>query len=220
MINLDNSWLKYLENEFEKDYMKNIKLFLENEIKNGKIIYPNPKNIFNSLNTTKFDDVEVVILWQDPYHWENQAHWLSFSVQDWVKMPPSLKNIYKEIEEDLWKKQPNSWDLTRWANSWVLLLNAILTVEKWNPASHSNIWWQNFTDEIIKIISKEKSWVVFLLWWSFAQSKENLIDKSKHFILKAPHPSPFSVYRWFYWCKHFSKTNEILKNLWKKEIDW
>lgn len=221
MVNLHSSWLQYLKLEFEKDYMKSIKFFLESEIKSGKIIYPNPKNIFNALNTTSFDDVKVVILWQDPYHWPNQAHWLSFSVLEWVNPPPSLKNIFKEIENDLWRKSLIVWwDLTNWAKQWVLLLNAILTVEAWNPASHSKIWWEIFTDEIIKLISEKKENIVFILWWAFAQSKENLIDKNKHFILKSAHPSPFSSHRWFFWCRHFSKTNEFLKKIWKEEIDW
>lgn len=225
MINLDKSWLKYLWEEFDKPYMKKIKDFLESEIKTWKTIYPHPKNIFNALNTTHFNNLKVVIIGQDPYHGPNQAHGLSFSVQEWVKTPPSLQNIYKEILSDTWKESAiisnwQSWDLTSWAKQWALLLNAILTVEAWKPASHSQIGWANFTDEIIKTISAEKSWIVFLLWWAFAQSKKNLIDTSKHFILEAPHPSPFSFHRWFFWCKHFTKTNEILKKQWKKEINW
>lgn len=220
MLKLDNSWSKYLWEELKKPYMKDIKAFLEKEIKAGKIIYPNLKNIFNALNTTSFDDVNVVIIGQDPYHGHNQAHGLSFSVQDWIKFPPSLRNIFKEVNSDIWSEIPESWNLTKWAREWVLLLNAILTVEAANPASHSKIWWQNFTDEVIKVISKEKNGVIFLLWWSFAQNKKKLIDSSKHYILEAPHPSPFSAHRWFFGCKHFSKTNEILKVEWKKEINW
>ncbi len=220
-IKLPNSWLKYLKWEFKKPYFKEIKTFLEKEIKNWKTIYPHPKNIFNALNTTSFDDVKVVILGQDPYHWVNQAHWLSFSVPNWVTPPPSLKNIYKEIENDLKiKKDFTNWNLTSWAKEGVLLLNAILTVEAKKPASHSKIWWQNFTDKIIKTISKEKKWVIFLLWWNFAKQKELLIDSDKHYILKAPHPSPFSAYSWFFWCKHFSKTNKILEKNWKQKINW
>lgn len=220
MINLDPSWLKYLKEEFEKPYFIKIRNFLESEIKDWKVIYPNPKNIFNSLNTTNFKKLKVVIIWQDPYHWVWQAHGLSFSVPDWINSPPSLKNIFKEIKNDIWKEIPDSWNLTKWAKQGVLLLNAILTVEKSKPASHSKIWWQNFTDEVIKTISREKEWIVFLLWWTFAQNKKNLIDSSEHHILETSHPSPFSAHRWFLWSKHFSKTNEILKSEWKKEIDW
>jgi len=220
MLELTNSWSKYLNSELEKPYMKNIRSFLEGEIKAWKTIYPDSQNIFNALNTTSIDDVKVVILWQDPYHWVNQAHWLSFSVQEWVKSPPSLKNIFKEIKEDIWTPIPESWDLSKWANQGVLLLNSILSVEVSKPASHSKIWWQDFTDEIIKTISKERNGVIFLLWWAYAQNKRELIDSSKHYILEAPHPSPFSAYKWFFWCKHFSKTNEILKKEWKKEIIW
>ncbi len=220
MINLDNSWLKYLKWEFEKPYMKNIRSFLEAEIKSWKTIYPNPKDIFNALNTTKFDEVKVVIIWQDPYHWPNQAHWLSFSVKEPVKSPPSLKNIFKEINRDIWTEIPDSGELTRWAKQWVLLLNAILTVEWWKPASHSKIWWQSFTDEIIKVISKEKKWVIFLLWWAFAIWKKSLIDTSKHYILETTHPSPFSAHKWFIWSWHFSEVNRLLIKDWKKEITW
>ncbi len=220
-IKLNNSWLEYLKLECEKTYFKEIKSFLKKEIKSWKTIYPHPKNIFNALNTTSFNDIKVVILGQDPYHQPNQAHWLSFSVQELVKLPPSLKNIYKEIESDLKiKKNFNNWNLSSWAKSGVLLLNAILTVEASKPASHSKIWWNRFTDKIIKIISKEKTWVVFLLWWNFAKQKEDLIDNKKHYILKSPHPSPFSAYSWFFWSKHFSKTNKILEKDWKEKINW
>lgn len=221
MIKLNDSWSPYLQDEFKKDYFKFILNFLKKEITGQKIIYPHPNNIFNALNTTSFNNLKVVILGQDPYHWEGQAHGLSFSVQDWIKTPPSLKNIYKEIESDTWiKKDFTTGNLISWAKEWVLLLNAILTVEGSKPASHSKIWWQNFTDKVIKTISEEKEWVVFLLWWNFARQKKSLINDSKHYILEAPHPSPFSAYTGFYWCKHFSKTNEILKKIWKKEINW
>ncbi len=220
-IKLENSWLKYLRWEFDKDYMKQIKSFLKQEIEKAKVIYPRPENIFNALNKTKFDEVKVVIIWQDPYHWKNQAHGLSFSVQDWVKPPPSLQNIYKEIETSLEiKKDFTNWNLTKWTKQWVLLLNAILTVEASKPASHSNIWWENFTDKIIETISKEKTWVIFLLWWAFASKKKILIDEKKHHIIETTHPSPFSAHRWFLGSKCFKKTNEILKSQWEKEINW
>ncbi|MDD3646021.1 MAG: uracil-DNA glycosylase [Candidatus Gracilibacteria bacterium] len=220
MIELHPSWLKYLSGEFEKAYMNDIKAFLETEIATGKTIYPHPKNIFNALNTTHFDDVEVVIIGQDPYHGPGQAHGLSFSVQDGVRFPPSLKNIFKEVQADTGASIPETGNLTRWANQGVLLLNAVLTVEASTPTSHGNIGWQTFTDEIIKVISKEKTQVVFLLWGAYAQSKKELIDTSKHFVLEAPHPSPFSAHRGFLGCKHFSKTNEILRKQNRKEIEW
>ena len=219
-IKLEASWLQILKWEFEKEYMKNIKNFLLKEIQNKKIIYPNPKNFFKAFEKTPFDKVKVVILGQDPYHWPNQAQGFCFSVSDWQKLPPSLKNIYKEIETSLNIKMWDSGDLTKWSEQWILLLNSILTVEWWKPASHSKIWWENFTDEVIKQISEKKENVVFLLWWAFAQSKENLIDKKKHFILKTTHPSPFSAHRGFLWSNCFVETNKILKKIWEKEIDW
>ena len=219
-IKLEASWLQILKWEFEKEYMKNIKNFLLKEIQNKKIIYPNPKNFFKAFEKTPFDKVKVVILGQDPYHWPNHAQGFCFSVSDWQKLPPSLKNIYKEIETSLNIKMWDSGDLTKWSEQWILLLNSILTVEWWKPASHSKIWWENFTDEVIKQISEKKENVVFLLWWAFAQSKENLIDKKKHFILKTTHPSPFSAHRGFLWSNCFIETNKILKKIWEKEIDW
>ena len=219
-INIEASWLEILKDEFEKDYMKDIKSFLVKQIEAGKTIYPNPKNIFKAFDKTPFDKVKVVILWQDPYHWPNQAQGFCFSVSDWQKLPPSLKNIYKEIETSLNIKMWDSGDLTKWSEQWILLLNSILTVEWWKPASHSKIWWENFTDEVIKQISEKKENVVFLLWWAFAQSKENLIDKKKHFVLKTTHPSPFSAHRGFLWSNCFVETNKILKKIWEKEIDW
>jgi len=226
-IKLDSSWLEFLEEEFQKDYMQKIKNFLEQEIKSGKTIYPHPKNIFAALNYTPLNKVKVVIIWQDPYHWENQAHWLSFSVPNSQnKLPPSLKNIFKEIEYDLGRPSealvnPDSeWRLVSWAREWVLLLNAILTVEASKAASHSKIGWQEFTDKIIKIISDNLKWVVFILWWNYAKSKKVLIDTKKHYIIEWVHPSPLSASRWFFGSKPFSKANEFLKKDWKKEINW
>ena len=228
-INLHPSWLQYLEKEFSKPYMQEIKSFLEKEIKAWKTIYPHSKNIFAALNYTPLEKVKVVIIWQDPYHWENQAHGLSFSVPNsQTKLPPSLKNIFKEIESDLGNSPSppkervgvRSWNLENWARQWILLLNAILTVEKEKPASHSKIWWQNFTDEVIRIISQKLDWVVFILWGNFAKSKKILIDTNKHFIIEWVHPSPLSASRWFFGSKPFSKTNEILRKLGKEEIKW
>lgn len=219
-INMESSWKTVLEQEFSKPYFLQIKEFLLQEKNNWNIIYPQWKDIFNAFNQTPFNQVRVVILGQDPYHWEWEAHWLCFSVQDWVRQPPSLKNIFKEIESDLWISKPQSWNLTKRAEQWVLLLNAVLTVRKDTPASHKDIWRHTFTDEVIKKLSEKKSWLIFLLRWAFAQSKEPLIDTSKHIVLKAAHPSPFSVHRWFFWSKHFSKVNEILKNRLEEEINW
>lgn len=219
-INIESSWLEILKDEFEKDYMKEIKSFLVKEIENWKTIYPHPKNIFKAFDKTPFDKVKVVILGQDPYHWPNQAQGFCFSVEKWQKLPPSLKNIYKELETSLWISPSNSWDLTAWTEKWVFLLNAILTVEAGKPASHSQIGWEKFTDSVIKTISDKKENIVFLLWGAFAQSKEYLIDKNKHFILKTSHPSPFSANRWFLWSNCFKETNEILEKIWKKPINW
>lgn len=219
-INIEASWLEILKDEFEKDYMKEIKSFLVQQIEAGKTIYPNPKNIFKAFDKTPFDKVKVVILGQDPYHWPNQAQGFCFSVEKWQKLPPSLKNIYKELETSLWISPSNSWDLTAWTEKWVFLLNAILTVEAGKPASHSQIGWEKFTDSVIKTISDKKENIVFLLWGAFAQSKEYLIDKNKHFILKTSHPSPFSANRWFLWSNCFKETNEILEKIWKEKIDW
>ena len=216
---LNNSWQKILKKEFKKPYFLEIENFLKKEKENWKIIFPLNSLIFNVFNLINFEDLKIVIIWQDPYHWDNQAHWLCFSVQNWIKIPPSLKNIFKELNTDLWIKISNSWNLEKWAKQWVFLLNSILTVEKWKPASHSKIGWENFTNSVIKKISDEKDWVIFLLWGNFAKSKKVLIDEKKHFILESAHPSPFSVKK-FYWWKHFSKTNKILKENWKKEINW
>jgi len=220
-LKLNNDWKEILKDELDKNYFKKIISFLKQEINNWKILYPESDNIFNALNKTSLKNTKVVILWQDPYHWVNQAHWLCFSVQDWIIPPPSLKNIYKEINNDLWiELNTKKWNLEEWTKQWVLLLNAILTVEWWKPASHSKIWWEMFTDTIIKTISDKKTWAIFLLWWAFAQSKKHLINTDKHYVLEASHPSPFSSYRWFFWSKHFSKTNDILRKLGKKEINW
>lgn len=216
----DSSWEKILETEFQKDYFWLIEWFLEAEKWLWKKIFPNEENIFNAFNYTTFDNLKVVILWQDPYHWENQAHWLSFSVQKWVKIPPSLKNIYKELHNEYWYEIPEHGNLESWAQQWVLLLNSILTVEESQPASHAKIWWEKFSDNVISHISQEKQGIIFLLWWAFAQSKKTLIDTTKHIILETSHPSPFSAHRGFLWSQCFKKTNEILETYNKKPIDW
>ena len=212
---IEDSWLKELKSEFKKTYYKNIIQKIENDIKSWICIYPENKNIFKAFDKTPFEKVKVVIIGQDPYHGEWQAQGFCFSVPEWIKLPPSLKNIYKE----LWINT-NNWDLTAWTEQWVFLLNAILTVQAWNPASHAKIWWEKFTDTVIKTISDNKEWIVFLLWWTFAQSKKALIDQNKHFVLETSHPSPFSAHRWFLWSNCFKETNEIFKENWKKEINW
>lgn len=218
--NYHSSWDNILEPNFQSNYFPLIEWFLEAEKWLWKTIYPPEKDIFNAFSLTKYDDLKVVILWQDPYHWAWQAHWLSFSVQKWIKTPPSLRNIYKEIESEFGYQEPNHGDLSSWAEQGVLLLNSILTVEAGNPASHSKIWWEKFTDSVIEQISLQNEWIVFLLWWSFAQAKKALINTEKHVILESSHPSPFSAHRWFLWSQCFQKTNEILERQWKAPINW
>jgi uracil-DNA glycosylase len=217
-INITENWKMVLKDEFEKTYFQEIISFLDHQKKLGKTIFPEESLIFNAFNQTSFEDIHVVILGQDPYHAVNQAHGLSFSVPDGIKLPPSLKNIFKELESDIGKEIPKSGNLIHWAKQGVLLLNASLTVEENKPMSHSKIGWNLFTDAVIKKISQEKTNVIFILWGKFAQEKEKLIDPEKHFILKAAHPSPLSAYNGFWGCRHFSKTNELLKSIKKEEI--
>jgi uracil-DNA glycosylase len=217
-INITENWKMVLKDEFEKTYFQEIISFLDHQKKLGKTIFPEETLIFNAFNQTSFEDIHVVILGQDPYHAVNQAHGLSFSVPDGIKIPPSLKNIFKELGSDIGKEIPKSGNLIHWAKQGVLLLNASLTVEENKPMSHSKIGWNLFTDAVIKKISQEKTNVIFILWGKFAQEKEKLIDPEKHFILKAAHPSPLSAYNGFWGCKHFSKTNELLKSIKKEEI--
>jgi uracil-DNA glycosylase len=217
-INITENWKMVLKDEFEKTYFQKIISFLDHQKKLGTTIFPEESLIFNAFNQTSFEDIHVVILGQDPYHGSNQAHGLSFSVPDGIKIPPSLKNIFKELGSDIGKEIPKSGNLIHWAMQGVLLLNASLTVEENKPMSHSKIGWNLFTDAVIKKISQEKTNVIFILWGKFAQEKEKLIDPEKHFILKAAHPSPLSAYNGFWGCKHFSKTNELLKSIKKEEI--
>jgi uracil-DNA glycosylase len=186
----------------------------------GKTIYPPGSLIFNAFNSTPFDKVKVVILGQDPYHGDGQAHGLCFSVQYGVKPPPSLVNIYKELKSDVGFEIPAHGNLQKWTEQGVFLLNAMLTVEANQPASHQKKGWEEFTNAVIQKLSKERSGLIFMLWGNFAQQKAVLIDETKHTILKAAHPSPFSAYNGFFGCKHFSKTNEILKAKGEEEIDW
>ncbi|MDP5039156.1 MAG: uracil-DNA glycosylase, partial [Candidatus Gracilibacteria bacterium] len=217
---IDNKWEKIINKEFGKEYFENITNFLENEYKNNKIIYPKKDDILNAFRLCSLDDLKIVILGQDPYHGKNQANGLSFSIKNGNKIPPSLKNIYKELNNDLGIEISNNGDLSLWAKQGVLLLNTTLTVEEKKPNSHSKIGWQFFTDNIIKEINLNKKNIIFILWGDFAQKKENLIDNSKHFIIKSSHPSPFSAHRGFFGSKVFSQTNNILTKLGKKNIDW
>ena len=218
--NISKDWLEIIEIETKKHYFDEINTKINDDINTWITIYPPINIVFNAFEKTTLWDIKVVILWQDPYHGAGQAQGFCFSVPEWTKLPPSLKNIYKEINNSLQIDNKNNGDLTSWTKQWVFLLNAILTVQAWNPASHSKIGWEKFTNEIIKKISEKQEKVVFLLWWAFAISKKSLIDTNKHIVLESPHPSPFSAHRWFLWNNHFKKTNEILKSWWKKEIDW
>ncbi|MDN5113648.1 uracil-DNA glycosylase [Aliarcobacter butzleri] len=214
------NWKDIIENEQQKPYYGKLKEEIDKRYENS-IVFPEKQNIFKAFSLTKFEDLKVVILGQDPYHGIGQAQGLSFSTPSNIKNPPSMVNILKEINDDLGKKSVcEDGDLTPWAKQGIMLLNTILTVEQGLAKSHHNLGWEIFTDNIIKYISDNKENVIFLLWGSPAISKTKLIDKNKHFILTAPHPSPLSVYRGFYGCKHFSKTNEILKKLNKEEIIW
>jgi uracil-DNA glycosylase len=221
-IELEASWLKVLSSEFDKDYMLKLKQFLKDEKQAGKIIYPKGADIFNAFTKTPFTDVKVVILGQDPYHGPNQAHGLSFSVQKGVDVPPSLKNIYKELATDIpGFTIPRTGDLTHWAEQGVLLLNATLTVQAANAGSHQKKGWEQFTDTVIKTISDKKEGVVFILWGNYAQSKAVLIDETKHLVIKSTHPSPLAVSRGgFFGSKPFSKTNAYLEKHGKKAVDW
>lgn len=219
-VKIDPSWASVLQEEFDKPYFKAIKDYLVQDKADGYTIYPPGSLIFNAFNKTPFNDVKVVILGQDPYHGPDQAHGLCFSVQHGVKPPPSLVNMYKELHNDVGMSIPNHGNLEGWADQGVFLLNAFLTVRASTPLSHSKIGWEQFTDAVIGKLSAEREGLVFLLWGKFAQNKAELIDSSKHHILKAPHPSPFSANRGFFGCKHFSKTNEILKAQGKQPIDW
>jgi uracil-DNA glycosylase len=220
-VKMEDGWKQALRTEFVKPYFQQIVTFLKTEKIQKKVIYPPGSLIFNAFDQTPFDKVKVVLLGQDPYHGAGQAHGLCFSVQDGVQPPPSLINIYKEIESDIGVGMPARYgNLTKWAQQGVLLLNAFLTVRANEPASHSKIGWEDFTNAVIKKISDEKKGVVFLLWGKFAQEKQVLIDETKHFVLKAAHPSPFSADKGFFGCRHFSKTNELLMKQGLEPIDW
>jgi len=218
-LDIEESWKIALQEEFDSAYFHSLKNFLRDEVKTQKV-FPAGKLIFSAFNLTPLTSVRVVILGQDPYHGVGQAHGLAFSVANGVAIPPSLKNIYKELHDDLGIPLPTTGNLEKWAKQGVLLLNATLTVRSGQPGSHQGKGWEEFTDQAIRTISDLRAGVVFLLWGRFAQNKESLIDTSKHYILKSTHPSPFSAHKGFLGCRHFSKTNEILRGNGLGEIDW
>lgn len=217
---ITSSWKPKLEKEFAKPYFKKIEAFLAHQKAQGKTIYPKEENVFAAFNFSDFEEVKVVILGQDPYHGPKQAHGLSFSVPKGEKIPPSLRNIYKELAADVDFIIPKHGNLEDWAAQGVLLLNAVLSVNASEAASHKKVGWENFTDQIIKTLSEEKKNLVFLLWGSFAIKKAALIDENEHLILRAVHPSPLSAHRGFFGCKHFSKTNTFLEKKGIEKIDW
>ncbi len=220
MIDLKSKgWNELIEEEFNKDYYKNLRQFLIEEYKT-KVIYPNMYNIFDALKYTPYEDTKVLILGQDPYHGKNQAHGLAFSVQEGVKTPPSLANIYKELQSDVGCFIPNNGCLIPWAKQGVLLLNTSLTVREGEANSHQNKGWETFTDEIIKKLNKKQEQVIFVFWGGNARKIKTLIDYKQHYILESDHPSPLSAYRGFFGCNHFSRINEILIDLNKNPIDW
>ncbi len=218
-VKIEKEWKELLKEEFEKDYFASLVNYLKTEKQQGKTIYPPGSKIFNAFELTPFSKVKVVILGQDPYHGVNQAHGLSFSVPDNITPPPSLKNIYKEIESDLGVKVNKNGNLESWAKQGVFLLNAILTVRAGEPTSHSKIGWEKFTDAVIKCISDNSQGVVFMLWGNFARTKKNLIDCNKHYVLQAAHPSPLARGA-FFGCRHFSKCNQILEQNGHTPINW
>lgn len=220
MAGIDNDWLPFLEPEFKKDYYRELYRFVKQEYAT-KQIFPPSEDIFNALHYTPLSKVKVVILGQDPYHDDNQAHGLSFSVPvNQPKIPPSLQNIYKELHDELGCYIPNNGYLKKWADQGVLLLNTVLTVQAHNAFSHRDKGWEQFTDAIIRAVNEQDRPIVYLLWGSPSQKKAAMLNNSKHLVLKAPHPSPLSVYRGFWGCGHFAKCNEFLKEQGQSPIDW
>lgn len=217
---LNGQWHERLAGQFELPYMKTLKAFLQSEKQAGKVIFPPGSEIFNALNHTPFEEVKVVILGQDPYHGPGQAHGLCFSVQPGVKIPPSLLNIYKELVADIGIEMPSHGYLDAWAKQGVLLLNAVLTVEQANAGAHQGKGWEQFTDQVIQRLNEEREHLVFLLWGSYAQKKGQFIDREKHLVLHAPHPSPLSAHRGFLGCRHFSQANAYLQSQGKTGINW
>jgi len=222
-IPMSPSWYEHLSPEFALDYMRGLENFLQQEVHAGKCIYPERNDWFAALNATPLDQVKLVILGQDPYHGAGQAHGLSFSVREGVKIPPSLLNIYKEIQQDIYageKALPESGNLQHWAEQGVLLLNSVLTVESGRAGAHQKQGWEIFTDKIIQLVNGCCEHVVFMLWGSYAQKKGEVIDRTKHLVLSAPHPSPLSAHRGFLGCQHFSMANQYLEEQGKAGIEW
>lgn len=219
-ITLSNSWQKHLEAEFGQAYMKNLMAFLTTEYKKDKIIYPSVENYFAALDLVDVEKVKVVILGQDPYHGENEAHGLCFSVQDGVTIPPSLRNIFKELKADVGCDAPKSGDLTGWSKQGVLLLNSVLTVEKDKAASHQGKGWEQFTDKIISVVNEHTEKTVFILWGAYAQKKAAFVDRNRHLVIESPHPSPLAAHRGFFGSKPFSRTNEWLCANGRDPIRW
>lgn len=219
-VKIEESWKRVLGDEFDKDYFIKLTDFVRAQYLSGKKIYPAPKNIFNAFNLCPFDDVRVVIIGQDPYHEPGQAHGLCFSVPDGITPPPSLVNIYKEIESDLGRPSATHGDLTAWARQGVLLLNSTLTVAAHLAASHAGRGWEEFTDAVIRALATRREGVVYMLWGSYAQRKASIVDENKNLVLKSVHPSPLSAYRGFFGCKHFSRANEYLAAHGGKPINW
>lgn len=217
---LPTCWMNHLSQEFDSAYMSQIKSFLADELKKGKVIYPHGSLIFSAFNLTPLDQVKVVVVGQDPFHGEGQAHGLSFSVRPGVQVPPSLQNIYKELNADLGIAPVKDGHLEKWAKQGVLLLNAVLTVEANNAASHANIGWEKFTDKVIEVLNRERENVVFFLWGAYAQKKGASIDRKKHLVIESPHPSPLSAHRGFFGTRPFSKANDYLKAHGLKPINW
>ena len=219
-INIEESWKRRLTREFEEDYMQSLSQFLREQKLQKKTIYPPGNKIFNAFQLTKFEEVKVVILGQDPYHGIGQAHGLSFSVEQGIKPPPSLKNIFKELEYDLGLKQPDHGNLEKWAHQGVLLLNSILTVERGNPGSHAKKGWEIFTDQVLKTITLHRKNIVFILWGQKAQDKCHFIDANENLVIKSSHPSPYSAHAGFLGSKPFSRANNYLKDRGIDPIDW
>ena len=218
-VQIEESWKQHLAPEFEKDYFIKLTEFVRSEYQTTTI-YPPGRFIFNAFNLCPFDKVKVVIIGQDPYHGPGQAHGLCFSVNDGVPFPPSLQNIFKEIQSDLGAPIPTSGNLTRWAEQGVLLLNAVLTVRAHEAASHAGHGWETFTDAVVRAIAQRKQGIVYMLWGSYAQKKGAIADPQRNCILKAVHPSPLSVYRGFFGCRHFSRANEYLRSVGQEPIVW
>jgi uracil-DNA glycosylase len=219
-VKIHPSWKAHLEAEFQKDYMQNLRGFLKSEYQKGKQIFPKGDEYFAAFEYTPFEKVRVVIIGQDPYHGPGQAHGLCFSVQNGVRLPPSLQNIFKELHADLGVPIPKTGCLEKWARQGVLLLNAVLTVENGKAASHQGKGWEQFTDEVIRHLSDEREGIVFILWGSYAQKKGAIIDRKKHCVIESVHPSPLSAFRGFFGSKPFSKINKYLEKRGEKPIDW